>query len=342
MAGALQASLVFDGTNEYVDVGDVLSMRFQHNDAFSFVMWFRTCSSGNEAIITKRLNSGSFRGYVVFTNGGAIGLQLVNQTGSNLMQVETIASTIADGQWHQVIVTWDGSVSQDASNTTVYIDGVSEALSVANNSLSATIEGGGLFQMGALAGVSSFFDGNLAGAVVYDIELTAGDVTTLYNGGTPVDHTTVGPTADLVELWLLGTGDVFDTATALNGDDGTMTNMEAGDIVTDSPGAASTTPPVIDNFDPPVGTPINRDDVIRFDIIDLSGLLRAEITVKLSNEDDRIVVHDGDQFCGRFTNLSSRTPIANGFAYALKPNGGWKGSPDFKVHAVDTAGNEAI
>ena len=105
--------------------------------------------------------------------------------------------------------------------------------------------------------------------------------------------------------------------------------------------AGSTTPPVITNISPAPGTPIDRDTTIRLDVVDLSGLLRSEITVKMSNEDDRIVVHDGDQFCGRFTNLSSRTSISDGFTYALKPNGGWKGSPNFKVHAVDTSGNEA-
>lgn len=97
--------------------------------------------------------------------------------------------------------------------------------------------------------------------------------------------------------------------------------------------------PVISNFAPSVGTPLNRSDFVSFDVTDDTGLLRGEVFVRLG--DDVFVVHDGEKFRGRFTNFSSRAAITGGFRYTVKPNGGWTQAPIFEVHAVDTSGNEA-
>jgi hypothetical protein len=99
-------------------------------------------------------------------------------------------------------------------------------------------------------------------------------------------------------------------------------------------------PPTIENFVPAVGTPLKRSDSIRFDVLDnVSSLRRAEIFVSLAGE--TYVVHDGEKFRGQFSNLSTRTPIAGGFRFTVKRNGGWTSPPTFEVHAVDTSGNEA-
>ena len=98
--------------------------------------------------------------------------------------------------------------------------------------------------------------------------------------------------------------------------------------------------PVIDNFDPAVGTPLNRSDFVRFDVTDNTALRRVNLHVALGS--DVFVVHDGDNFRGRFTNFSSRAAIAGGFRYSVKPNGGWTSAPTFTVSAIDTSGNEAI
>lgn len=101
--------------------------------------------------------------------------------------------------------------------------------------------------------------------------------------------------------------------------------------------------PVIDNFDPPVGTPLARSDSVSFDVTDDTGLLRGEVFVTLGG--DTFVVHDGDNFRGQFANLSSRSPIvaglSSGFRYTVRRNGGWIESPTFEVHATDTSGQEA-
>lgn len=170
----------------------------------------------------------------------------------------------------------------------------------------------------------------------------------------------------------LGAGGFIDLANSLNG---THNNLESGDFVSDFPGfipgnfkgslfdfpayasapfgtvfdgsvfnlgsSGDVQPPTIGNFVPSVGTPIKRSDAIQFDVLDnLSSLRRAEIFVTLDGE--TYVVHDGEKFRGQFSNLSTRTPIAGGFRFIVRRNGGWTTPPTFEVHATDTSGNEAI
>src|SRR5690606_2794071 len=70
----------------------------------------------------------------------------------------------------------------------------------------------------------------------YDKELSAGEVSAIYNAGSPPDLTVVGPAANLVGYWRPGEHS-YPTVPDLSasGNDGTMTNMAANDIVVDAP-----------------------------------------------------------------------------------------------------------
>jgi len=74
-------------------------------------------------------------------------------------------------------------------------------------------------------------------ATLYDKELSGAEVTALYNGGTQVDATLLSTEPNLVGYWQCGDADTYPTITdrSSSGNDGTMTNMEAGDFVTDAP-----------------------------------------------------------------------------------------------------------
>lgn len=102
--------------------------------------------------------------------------------------------------------------------------------------------------------------------------------------------------------------------------------------------SGDSTAPVIGNFDPPVGTPLARSQLVTFDVTDETLLVRCVVIVELAGE--VYVVHDGDRFCGSFTNYSSRSAISGGFHYSVRPNGGWTHAPRFEVLAFDTGGNE--
>ena len=67
---------------------------------------------------------------------------------------------------------------------------------------------------------------------IYSAQLTSGERTTLYNSGCPANPSTT----NLEAYWRMGDGDTFPTITDNQGsNNGTMTNMEAGDITTETP-----------------------------------------------------------------------------------------------------------
>src|SRR5690606_8155900 len=80
------------------------------------------------------------------------------------------------------------------------------------------------------------FDGRLAELAAYDKELSAGEVSAIYNSGLPPNLLSVGPTGNLIGYWRPGEHS-YPTVPDLSpsGNDGTMTNMAANDIVVDAP-----------------------------------------------------------------------------------------------------------
>ena len=75
---------------------------------------------------------------------------------------------------------------------------------------------------------------------MYDTVLTAGQITTIYNGRAPYNHKTGVASANLFGWWRMGDGvenatgtTIYDAST--NSNNGTMTNMDAADFVEDTP-----------------------------------------------------------------------------------------------------------
>jgi hypothetical protein len=72
---------------------------------------------------------------------------------------------------------------------------------------------------------------------VWDHGMTAGEVSELYNSGCPADPTTHSQSSNLAAWWRMGDGDTHPTLTdnSTNSNDGTITNGESGDFVSDTP-----------------------------------------------------------------------------------------------------------
>ena len=224
----------FDGSSESVDVGDVTALKFADTDTFSVSTWFRTTSTSTLPLVGKQESSGNLRGYIVFISASGEVLILLRNTntGLNRIFVTTTLSGLNDDAWHHIAFTWDGSVSTVAANLTVYVDGSSQSVTVNNDNLTGTIDSTALFSIASRNSVSLFFVGEIDDVAVYDIELTSGQITTIYNNGVPNDLRVSGPTSDLVGYWLMGDDASFPTIPdeSANSNDGTATNMVSGDI----------------------------------------------------------------------------------------------------------------
>lgn len=213
-------SLLFDGVNEYITMGGVLG--FEYTDSFSFSFWFKTTATGG-MFVSKQLGSGTYRGYDIDLTAGRIRLVLDNDgvTGPNELQIYT-SNTFNDGSWHHAVITYDGSAS--ASGVTIWVDGVSQSLTTASNTLTGTIANAANFEIGRRSdGV--WYAGNLTEVVAYNKELSSAEITWIYNNGLPRSPRDFGAPSNLVAWWKLGGGAY----------PGTLTNMESTDVVDDAP-----------------------------------------------------------------------------------------------------------
>ena len=87
--------------------------------------------------------------------------------------------------------------------------------------------------MGSYQGSSNFSIGGIDEAAIFNSELSQSDITAIYGSGTPIDLSSY---SSLVSWWRMGDGDTFPTLTDNKGtNNGTMTNMTSGNIVTDVP-----------------------------------------------------------------------------------------------------------
>ena len=105
-----------------------------------------------------------------------------------------------------------------------------------------------------------------------------------------------------------------------------------------------TTPPVVGNFVPELGSNLPAAQPIRFDVTDDSGDFRRIIVHARFADGLEEVIHNGDSFRGLYGGGNSgRSLITGGFQYNVFRAGGWpQGGPvAINVFAIDVAGNEA-
>ena len=215
-------SLVFDGVDDFVLINNNSNIDFA--SAFSFSAWFKTTDTSSTMAITSnalkfmaQLHSPTTRiRCQVFDGSGGVKNVDINSSGYN------------DGNWHHLAFTTDGLTTTNGLK--VYYDGVLTQQGTLNNSGIRTTTNN--WQLGRHS-TTFHYNGLLDEVAVFNSELSASNVTSIYNSGSPADLTSLSP----VSWWRNGDGDTFPTLTdnGSGSNNGTMTNMTSGDIVTDVP-----------------------------------------------------------------------------------------------------------
>jgi hypothetical protein len=102
--------------------------------------------------------------------------------------------------------------------------------------------------------------------------------------------------------------------------------------------------PIIEDFDPPLGTGVARNDALSFTLRDPSGDLALRMVfVAFGTRNAYELAYDGNGF--RIPYLgSSSSPVTGGARYTLRRTGGWpivaaKTALRLRVIACDRAGN---
>lgn len=180
VAAKLNNGLLFGGTDEFVNLSDIAD--FERTDPFSIEFWFKTTTSGVEMIMSRQLNSGTFRGWNVFIESGIITTALISDNAvANRIQLKTNL-TFNDGVFHHCVVTYDGSSTVAGLN--IFIDGSDVATTNVTDSLSTTISVAADCQMSGRSGANVVYNGTLDEVVIYSFELSSANVTSRYNSGT--------------------------------------------------------------------------------------------------------------------------------------------------------------
>lgn len=154
----------------------------------------------------------------------------------NLATLQTTNPILAAGFWRHIAITKDNT--RDPNNWQIYLDGVSEAVTVISNTLAAdianidvlTIFNNIIFE----GGYNPFC--NLDEFAIYGSFLTNPEVVQIWNAGVPSDLTLYPSGAFLQTWWRMGEGSTFPTIIDEMGlFDMTMINLSPLDIVADVP-----------------------------------------------------------------------------------------------------------
>ncbi len=181
LAGSLDYSMKGDGADDEVEIGTDFPL-YLKDDSWSVSAWIKHDGGGDYRGIVGRWYFGVSAGWVFqVTPDDSLLFHLTNAGGTNYFGAFG-STTLTQGQWYHVTVTYDGSVAWTGIN--LYVDAVAETEAefglgskdpgtLVASSLKVLSRGG-----------DSPFQGNICDARIYDYELTADNVTYIYTNGT--------------------------------------------------------------------------------------------------------------------------------------------------------------
>jgi len=224
-------SILIDGSDEFVTMGNTINMAQDGSDAFSFSFWMkRTDGSGIQTFLGKSQTSA--KGIRIYSNGNII-YMLIGTYSSACVFNQFNFTTLNNGSWHHIVWTYDGSSTQ--AGMKLYINDSLRTLGSGVTNTPINLQNTTMdFMIGASGKLSSYnyeYNGYMDEVSYFDSVLSASDVNSIYNGGVPNDLTSLSP----ISWWRCGEGDTSPTLTdnGSGGNDGTMTNFTT--FSTDTP-----------------------------------------------------------------------------------------------------------
>ena len=245
-------SLSFDGTDDYVDLGNLSSIGISNASAASVSMWFKKDGNGNYILF--ELKEGASRVAIQSYLSNSLYIY-INGVSYN------VATTVANNEWHNIILAFDGTGASNADRLKLYFNGSN----ITGGTYSGTVPTAvGAFTSSMTSNLgrtptTAYFDGKIDETAIWSSALTQAQVIQVYNNGYPAALTSLSP----VSWWRLGedayfvsnvvtipnkitggpsgTGGGGDQSAFLVGDapgsyaNGSGTNLVVGDRIGDAP-----------------------------------------------------------------------------------------------------------
>lgn len=178
--GIINDCLSFDGSNDYVTMGDVIDHDFT-NTAFSINLWMKMdTKTSNNTMVSKHASSSPWQGYsFTYDSSGRIEIDVTGTGGIVVRKTHTLNT----GTWYMLTMTYDGS--GNASGVSFYVDGSAlTSLTLSQDNLTVSPSTSFPFNISGRnnAGLNPF-DGVIDEVSIWTRELSSSDVSDLYNSG---------------------------------------------------------------------------------------------------------------------------------------------------------------
>ena len=172
--GKFNNGLSFDGSNDYVDLGDSSILQ---PDTLTVSLWFKTSA---DTATTQRLIRKRLHGYFIHLNSS-------EQIGGSVSEDSTHAASVGttesynDGIWHHVAMTYENGILE------LFVDGVSKGTDDAEGSGGGLYTEAGGIALGRDGNYSAYyFNGQMDEVKIYNYVLTSNQIQVDYNNGAAV------------------------------------------------------------------------------------------------------------------------------------------------------------
>ena len=220
-------SMNFDGIDESVNFGNIND--WDGSSPLTISFWFKYSAFALDYLLGKW---GSGAGWLVTSFNSNIRFYKKDGSGN---QTIIGGNTMTANNWYHVVITTGGA--NDGSDTLVYLNDVSTSFTYAS-AFSGSASNSVDFVVGTDSLGNNYTSGDLMYLSLFNTELSASDVTSLYNSGLPVDPRDVSLNPSFFTP-LGGPNDTFSTNWAIvdeiNGNNGTSVNMEEADKTSETP-----------------------------------------------------------------------------------------------------------
>lgn len=162
-------------SGDYFDGGDIAGMDVGTGD-FAFSLWFQTATDGDATLLAKIVDDGTTGGIAIrLRPTNTIWIFQANIAGTPV----SITFDYTNGQWNHLVVTRSGSTLKS------YVNGAETS----SSSDSTNINNSAAFRLGRLSGAyTNYFNGQIDEVGFWSRNLTAGEVTSLYNAGAGLQY----------------------------------------------------------------------------------------------------------------------------------------------------------
>ena len=233
-------SIDFDGSNDYISIQDNNDYTFgdgSSDSAFSIYAWINMDDATNFTILNKGVYNTDAEWNFRTNASDKLIVALYDESVSSTHEslVSDSAITAYEGSWIHVAATYDGTGGTSAnSGLTLYLNGSALASSTADAGTYVAMENlGGDVYIGKMS--SNYANGKITDVAIWNAELSATDISDIYNSGEPTDLTLAASydtdrTSNLKGYWRMGNGTLDDNNIAGNGLIGDQTNTTTTNI----------------------------------------------------------------------------------------------------------------